>query len=141
MSPTILLSRITSDSKGMDFILPGGDNSFLVIIHVLSLGLAISRVQRGGNRPPVSACFPVLESTHIWRAQGTCRLKTQKILRMKIYSAPDAKSMRGLSVGDIGTANMQENSLRVNSQTQTKFQRLKTLVINPEKFLLSNKYY
>ena len=65
----------------------------------------------------MSACFAVLKSTHIWVAQGTWRLKTQKVLRMKIYLAPDAKGMRGLPVVDMGTANMQENSLKVNSHT------------------------
>ena len=36
VSPTKLLIRFTSDSYGSDFILPGGDNSFVVNIRPLS---------------------------------------------------------------------------------------------------------
>ena len=41
MSPRILLNWFTSDSEGTDFLLPGADNSFMVIIHALDPFLGI----------------------------------------------------------------------------------------------------
>ena len=49
MSPTIIFIWITSVIKGADFVLPGGDNSFVIDIGALGLFWGLDTSKGGGN--------------------------------------------------------------------------------------------